>query len=481
MEHGKIDAITALLEIPHVYDALYNDHKLLQIICKIYKNNTIRGISTDEPFAILDAHEKYRDAAMAEEIPIEQRNESSMDKNRVQRALTTLNEVVKPVVREKFQKSGENLEGRLINTEAAIRKMLLERMIASFEKNIQNTGATKDEKIKFIQDNLDALCNAEPAAMTQAREYFTSNSNTDEIAWRCYDSGSKSVEWSNLFVTPENDNGIPIFTTAESHTGNLSWTQGTNLIREMAAQYFLYIDQSDAEVRPSMLDDFVFCLAEIRRAHNNSNSDNDPDNPTCFPGTIGRFGWLLTKEEKPKLTKLEIISEYCTNKILNKIQQRMTELAADPHQTRLFIDAIVALNHKNALNIIANKGKASGYEIDIYNVVHNKIRQEFLAPLLSDTALDSMVLELNDKLAQELDSKSYMTPSDRAYAKFLLTSVFEPSVSVEIQPVFIKKLDALNKQDDENTIESTKSSKDELAKIKEGNQKISQVAQHNAQ
>ena len=478
----NVAATTELLKIPRVYDALYRDYELLQTVCELYNDNVVHGVSTDESFAILAAYKEYCDAA--ELIPIAQGEESSMNDKRVQLALTTFNETVKPGVKGDFQKPGENLDECLIKTETAIRKMLLEHMSTSFKKDIQNVGITEDEKLKkdeiieFINKNLAALCKAEPKAMTQARKYFTSNSNTTEIAWRCYDSGAENAQWDNLFVTHKNDNGAPIFSTAASHTGtgNLSLTEGTNLIREMAAQYFLYIcNETDEETRQSMLDNFVFCLAEIRRAHNNSSRNGDIDSPSCFPGTIGRFSWILNKEEKPKLTKLEIIREYCTNKIFNKIQQHMTQLTNNPHQTRLFIDAIIALNHKEALNIIANKGKVtSGYEICMYNAVHNKIRQEFLVPLLSDAALDEMKLELNGKL-YEIDQKAFITPGDRAYVKLVLRSIAEKSMLEILEPVIINKFHELDKQ------EMNSQNKDMSLYFKQNMQKIKERSSENTQ
>ena len=101
-------------------------------------------------------------------------------------------------------------------------------------------------------------------------------------------------------------------------------------IRELAARIFLEIQKLNADPNNSsdvtslMVDNFIFYIAEIRRAHN-STSDEE-DNPSCYPGCISRLGQILNVH--PLFKKLEgqgdapSIVERC---VLSKVQQILLE------------------------------------------------------------------------------------------------------------------------------------------------------------
>lgn len=186
--------------------------------------------------------------------------------------------------------------GGLEQVEAEIRKQLL----ITIRKKQPNDRATHISQ--FIDAHgIDELAKraADPnhELTKHMRQLLVSTSFDDpeQIAWRAYDSGAATVKWPNLLTPSSSD--ATIFSTREARAGmteNCNMATATAHARTYAALAFLA--SKDEKLQDSqqadIWNDFLYYIADIRRAHNDGGGT---DNPSCFPGTISRIAQIINK------------------------------------------------------------------------------------------------------------------------------------------------------------------------------------------
>ncbi len=194
-------------------------------------------------------------------------------------AAKTAYEVAQNLYTSEFQarceQHGNDEHEAIESIEKEIRDMLLDKL-----------SAESDEDTKaFIQHNRENLSlGQDETLMKQASHRFNATDNALHIAWRAYDKFSPTTGWINLFTPPTVTSHQ--YGAGEQSTDEISWD-----VRKRAAFYFIAL--KDRTYATDSQDDregfFIGEIAEIRRAHNEADLQGQ-DNPSCYPGTIGRIG-----------------------------------------------------------------------------------------------------------------------------------------------------------------------------------------------
>ena len=274
------------------------------------------------------------------------------------------------------KKTRVNNEKHLEEIEVKIREMLLQ--------TIANEPSTSDADKAFICDNLEVLAKrSDESLVGEAVDRFKDTQSTAQTAWRAYEPKANYTHWPNLLTKPLGDDGNEgVFSTraATENTGLENQTVTRELasldIRQLASQIFLEIQNLNddpkisADVASLIRDNFIFYIAEIRRAHNTASEDKD--NPSCYPGCISRLGQILNAH--PLFKKLEdqgdapSIVERC---ILSKAEQALLEDANQEDANAGIMLSVIHLYGPQDVERISN-----GYDGLEYNLYNNKLTYE---------------------------------------------------------------------------------------------------------
>jgi len=191
-----------------------------------------------------------------------------------------------------------------------------DKALEQIEKNIRDMilksilNETTDANQKnFINDYYQQLiAGTNLALMNQARTFLDSTQNVNHIAWRAYDPFAPVIEWPNLFTSPL-QNATIYAAGITDNVAEIDLTEGSNEVRMRTALYYLAL--KDQSITPLIAQDaresiFIGQIAEIRRAHNESNP-KEIDNPSCYPGTLGRIAGMGSGH--PQLQMVDPITE----------------------------------------------------------------------------------------------------------------------------------------------------------------------------
>lgn len=274
--------------------------------------------------------------------------------------------------------------------EQQIRGMLLDKILA------ENPAANVQD---FIQHNRKALLQGQdPQVMSQAQAYFQSNTNPLHIAWRAYDASAPTVSWINLFTTPV-DNSRHEFGAGDKSTEEVTWD-----VRRRAAIYYLALQDKESATIPQEDREAFFIgeIAEIRRAHNNGNQG--ADNPSCYPGTIGRIAKMGRGHSQ--LLVIDPIEEL-SKVIQGLLQQRVNEMAqnASPQKKELIYWSLVALLRSNLETALSGQNVLKQQKIPEHAWVN--MRQEILEGLGTPQELFDKINEIFSKSDPKIRPLAY--------------------------------------------------------------------------
>ncbi len=233
---------------------------------------------------IIDAHERVKEA----ERIYRQSSETAMSGRVLNAAKVTFSEA-----KEKYgaqynsicAQAGGERQG-IEKLERDIRALILDKIREEL------SGPTANVVRHFIDVNRrELITGKDETLMSQARIYFSSNTDNNHVAWRGYDKWAPiGGEWPNLLT--ENDQLTPVYAAGlESGVGTMPIeTASLDARRRVAFYYLALIDDKIEATRDQKTREGVFIgqLAEIRRAHNFDGSLSE-DDPSCYPGTVGRI------------------------------------------------------------------------------------------------------------------------------------------------------------------------------------------------
>lgn len=254
-----------------------------------------------------------------------------------------------------------------------------------------------------------------------ARAYFSSNMDTAEQAYRCYDPLAAYVSWANLFVP--SDSQSEVFSIAAA-SGALNQKEASNFIRTRAAYYYL-VAMDVPKGLDSNLSQFIFSLAEIRRAHNEG-SNTGADNPSCFPGHITRLAKSTLGHPDP----LVQIPLYTT--VRNRVQERLNTIVADKFRAAILsmmeadlnaryesrIKILKALTMLNETNAVQFSTKPDLDEFTGFPMELVKIRERFVANLGSYA---QVVKQVNEYIHEKL--KRNLSEGEQIYVRAALANI----------------------------------------------------------
>jgi len=334
--------------------------KLLQLISKTNLENLFTHLMTGTPEDIV-VHilaEQYLLTYLYHDIPKERRadlprandNESSMRDDYISLARERIN-----LLSNDLDFEPEQLE----ETEVDIRRFLLQAIQSELEVDKNNANenekALLEEKIKFIKEHCEELAkrkdDVSPTVIANALQYFSSPTSTSQTAWRAYEPTAPCFQWPNLFTRPAPDSASnPVFSTRVSAAGQ----ESQELTKESAsreARIWSAICFLASKAHPEMRADYIYCLAEIRRAHNDK--PNELDDPSCQPGTLSRFLTATNKHprfsrEKTPVDAKQIVSERVRSFVQSIVNHESRDKTGE--QARLMLTALYLYSPKAEQN-----------------------------------------------------------------------------------------------------------------------------------
>lgn len=293
--------------------------------------------------------------------------------------------------------------------EQNIRTLLLEKIK-------QNTH--RADIIAFINNNKEALAKANNSKlMVQAYAYFNSNTDINQVAWRAYDCFAPVASWPNLLTPPLQSSKIYAAGMTDDASGEVDINMGSLDVRQRVAFYYLALQDIhvqatlDKSTREAI---FIGQIAEIRRAHNGK-SPAGMDNPSCYPGTVGRIATMGAGH--PLLHVVDPIAEI-SNVIFNMLndacQQELAQRSQDESEIEKLHLALTALTSQTiemlkegktlSFNLLTNDSNMSEEEIITLRTkilqrlgtleeVFNKINREYeqRQPKIRALANDEMI------------------------------------------------------------------------------------------
>jgi len=346
-------------------------------------------------------------------IPIEIRNhnaipvvidpESSIQDEKIETARARIN-----ALKKELNITNEITYKQLEEIETDIREYLLLKIKAELEHDKNKPGInaqTKsllNQKIQFIEKNLSALANQTASAdiIQQAVAYFSDTDSVAQTAWRAYEPTAEVTGWPNLLTAPASVDNQAIWSNHASSSVTVTLKSGSDIIRRNAAICFLA-----SKNYSDMREDFVFTIAEIRRAHNKKGGI---DNPSYFPGSLSRFliatnkHPLFKSEEKPSKDFKEVVENTVRN-VAQIVLDQMSETCVSDYDARLLLCAIFLLSKKNKISIFNDKnvvenmlfstqedlesiapGQADNMQIKAWITAAKNVANQFLDRLVGD-------------------------------------------------------------------------------------------------
>lgn len=355
-----------------------------------------------------------------------------------------------------FTSYGNTQEERIDAIEYQMRQLFLaEIMQEAQEKQDENTEAI----LGFIhslkdEDNRSLLQGNDAALMQKARDLFCDTASSAQTAWRAYDRWAPvGGLWPNLLTSPLEHADDTAFTVGAVGLGEMPTTKmASDLSREMVAYSFLLAidkDDGDDEARRTRKTAFIAKVAEIRRAHNAK--DEEQDDPSCLPGTFSRAGdmWIAhTKSiipDAPKLLEEELGSlvieqfQKASKAEQHELHQALLTTGAYNDELREFLkdllpevtseehdlyNALVMLSRYNAKDVI--DGKAAFTEEQL------ALRKSFVNGLGS---MEQLKVVLNARLAAR-GSRALSDKEFDVYVTALLADIGGPWIAPKLTAIF---------------------------------------------
>lgn len=313
--------------------------------------------------------------------------ESSMDRSLVTTAKVHFDNVVRKhfndpkKVKRTFDSFGKDYKERLEAIEREIRKTLLDRIVANFENS--KNKAEKKVALEIIQTNRHKLIAGDKSALALLRPYIDSKTNDDQIAWRAYDPYAPVHSWTNLLaLNPEKMSFLAFDFSGVFDVDDEK--DASNICRERAAYYFLSAidDSGTTEEQAERMEQFVACVSDIRRAHSNDDPKNRTkmDDPSCFPGHIGRIAQMGAKHPVARMPKppKEIIQEVMTEAIVDTFRKVIAGMKSTKEKEKLR-EALVNLSERSVDDIL--RQRATPFKLD---AEHLRLRNLFMQELMLD-------------------------------------------------------------------------------------------------
>jgi hypothetical protein len=350
-------------------------------------------------------------------------------------------------VQSKFAAKFNELGG-VDGIEKRIKALLLDKIIEH---------ANEPLKAEIIQRK-DNILNGIEADILWAREQFTAPNDIYQTAWRAYDSGAKTVGWKNLLTAPStNDAHESTFTIAETGSGAVDLQASSDIIRSMAAHYYLVAmdERLTPDERNTAIEAFIAAIAEIRRAHND-NPQQVGDNPSCFPGCFTRL-YEVTKRNS-HITNIKPGLVATLNEVyINELEKSLVRafIACDEQTAYRLCDALTMLRgpgkdiaENTAWDVISNPDKVmcnsrmneEGNEDDFsYNADLLKMRLEFLAKIMP---LDVVKVQLQAVMLET--HQMNLEGDDLVLVQALLADIGGKEAGFYITSACEKRIEALN-------------------------------------
>lgn len=274
--------------------------------------------------------------------------ESAQNAEMLEQAAKHFDEKVMPHFQDEFNKlPGDTEHDKILYIESKIRRTILNRVL----RDPQTSQEIKD----FIIRNHIEI------EQGQMHLNLDSNSNVNHIAWRALDKDAPCVVWTNI-MTANSENGF--------------------IARKRVAVYFLAVmDEHYPEEKESRIANFIGQLADIRRAHNNI--QEGVDNPSCYPGTLGRIANMGAYHPDAALPKnsIELAIDVYDSYVLEHFRHTLDKILeendndldmAEPTLQALF-DGLTALSLRFSKEVITGQRE--------YQEHHLNARLDFLNQL----------------------------------------------------------------------------------------------------
>lgn len=402
---------------------------------------------------LLESKQNFKIAEKESEDDLKRRlvgNEGSMDSNLMLSANAWFEHKVRPLFKETFEEYGpkgkKGISGNtaLETIEFEIRKTILKRIEANSKEetkllkdeqaNLQKDLDSESKKVSpdrkkidrlelkisavskkleqnreiqfFIEQNRSLLEKSDKETLSKARAIFISKVDNAQIAWRNYDKDARvRGAWPSLFVTPDSrvSNDI-VFSTAESIAGPATRGRTSDIVRERAAYYYLVAVDPKVPKSEDRISSFINYLAEIRRSHNQSLTEDD--DPSCFPGHITRLAntALEHPEARQPSSAKKIIVNIINDAVLRQFRGSLLSFKNEDKEKRAKLYyALAYLSDQNAEEIAQGK---------IKDVVANEItgdlesydRELFELRLQFENSLNKneLILKIDETLKKEL-------------------------------------------------------------------------------
>lgn len=351
-EFKILEALKAYLHYygyPPIPADLTNDQCILAI------ENTIKGSFSDHFYTpqnhagkilqtIANVNELKRQQQSLNELV--ENAESAMEESLVADAIKRFQDKIEPVFEKRFIEMGDidGIEPKIIG-------LLLECKLAQLKQHpTTNSQATID----FIEHNKAALMLRQEDVLAKSRNYFTSPTDTVDIALRAFDRDAPTHGWEKLFVAPTKEKeASSVFSTRAASITALTLKQTTDITRKVLCYtYVVSQDESlSAEQKSTIQEALVHYLAEISRAHNDS--DQKSDNPSCYPGTLTRLDLIFQKHPKFVVDKelFKSTADFASQLIIKAFNSAL-DLCKNKTEKLELYEAITLFSHDNARDIL---------------------------------------------------------------------------------------------------------------------------------
>jgi hypothetical protein len=294
------------------------------------------------------------------------------DEARIDAVRNHFKRVIQPHFASQFTSCGNTHQARLEAIEYQMREVFLEAIKQEAQTREGDIAAqavlafinalTDEEKKRLLQGDDNQF-------MEKARRHFNDSTSAAQTAWRAYDRWANvSGGWPNLLTPPLEGPDKAAYTVAAVGLERPTTKMASDLSREMIAYSFLLVmDQGDGdeEIRATRKTAFIAKVAEIRRAHNAK--DEEEDDPSCLPGTISRAGdmWIAhSKSIIPDAPKL--LEEELRSLVIEQFQKAPKSDQTDLHNALIML-SMYNDELKNFVKDLAQE--ATTEHTDLYNAL----------------------------------------------------------------------------------------------------------------
>ncbi len=374
---------------------------------------------------IIEANKSVKDSEHA----FTSNSETAMSPRTLSAADVSFNKA-KELYGEKFASTG------LQKIEEEIRDMILNKIAAD-----PNTSTAARSFINLNRAELVKGNNKEK--MDKAREYFNSNEDNDHVAWRAYDKWApvNAQGWPNLLT--ETDDETPVYAAGVGSEHQMPLRTVSLDARTRVAHYYLGL--TDDKVIPTLTKEnreaiFLGQIAEIRRAHNFGDA-RGADDPSCYPGTVGRIGPMGAGH--PQLHIVNPVDEI-TKIITEMLTQHIHSLSDKPENETIYW-ALRALTVETMKDFLEGKS----IKADIPEQEWAPLRQKLIKGL---GTVDEVFKHINEELKKRDHPKvRQLAEDEKVYVRQQLADISLKGVALNVskkfEPTTTKKIDQVNLND----------------------------------